>query len=109
MVSVVDRPGDWGPIFDQIIPEVEATGELLLLHEGSENEENFEEIFTSANTVILDKAQQLAASSSEQSREDAVLAIIVWEGQSRGEGDLTENFANQARARAIPVIEVATL
>jgi hypothetical protein len=34
--------------------------------------------------------------------------VIVWEGRSRGEGDLTEGFATLARARNHPMREVLT-
>jgi hypothetical protein len=37
-----------------------------------------------------------------------VIAIIVWEGRSRGEGDLTLAFATAARTRGHAVFEVPT-
>src|SRR5262249_50597855 len=99
-ISVVDRPGDWGPLFDQFIQEGEASGDLVQLDLESEDDAKFEEVFRFTNKMILEEAQQMADTSSE----DTVLAVIVWEGQSRGPGDLTEDFANQARERFIPVV-----
>jgi len=29
--SVVDRPGDWGTIYDQVIDQVETNGDLVVL------------------------------------------------------------------------------
>src|SRR5947209_4010396 len=29
--SVVDRPGDWGPLFDRLLAEVEKVGDLVVL------------------------------------------------------------------------------
>lgn len=39
---------------------------------------------------------------------NSVLAFIVWKGKSLGDGELTTDFATEARTRAIPVIEVST-
>jgi hypothetical protein len=36
-------------------------------------------------------------------------AIVVWEGESRGEGDMTARFAMLAAASGMRVVEVATL
>jgi hypothetical protein len=109
-LSVVDRPGDWGNVFDQFIREVEAMGQLLLLGaDSSTNAEALEEIFILTNRVILEKAQQLAGGTGDpRPAQDDVLAVIVWEGQSRGNGDLTANFAVLAHDMAIPIIEVGT-
>lgn len=106
--SVVDRPGEWGSLFDRIISEVEAAGNLAILNEEKEDDA----LFAIANKAILDEAQALARQYSQSVSESpthSILALIVWEGQPRGEGDLTADFANEARARAIPVIEIATM
>ncbi len=106
--SVVDRPGEWGSLFDRVISEVEAAGNLVILNEDKEDDE----VFAITNRAILDEAQSLARQSfpaESESSANVVLALIVWDGQSRGEGDLTLDFANEARARAIPVTEIATM
>ena len=59
--------------------------------------------YAAANEAILDEAEALAGGEPAQ-----VVAIIVWEGRSRGEGDLTEAFATLARARGHPVRAVLT-
>jgi hypothetical protein len=97
--SVTDRPGDWGLPFDRIIEEVGAEGDLVVLglDQGDDG------AYAAANEAILNEAQALAGGAPSE-----VVAIIVWEGRSRGEGDLTEGFATLARARGHPVREVLT-
>ena len=106
--SVIDRPGEWGGLFDRITGEVEAAGNLVILHDEREDDA----IFAIANRVILDEAQSLARQHSQDKSgppANDILAVIVWEGQTRGEGDLTADFVDEARARAIPVAEILTI
>jgi hypothetical protein len=98
--SVTDRPGDWGPLFDRIIGEVRAKGGLVVLG----LDEGDDATYAAANEAILNEAETLAGGESSQ-----VVAVIVWEGRSRGGGDLTEGFATLARARGHPVREVLTI
>ncbi len=98
--SVADRPGDWGPMFDRIAEELAASGDLIVL--GLEDDPDA--AYAATNGAILDEAQRLA---KEQGA--GVAAVVVWDGQSRGEGDLTADFARTARALGLPVTEVSTL
>lgn len=100
IASVTDRPGDWGALYDQIISEVKTVGDLVLLNE----EKDDDATFIRTNGVILDEAQKLA----QEADAETVLAVLVWEGKSRGAGDITAAFANEARARSIPVTEITT-
>lgn len=105
--SVIDRPGDWGRLFDRIIADVRRTGDLVLMNKQTEDST----AFLSANRAILDEAQKLAHrcnSGARTAQERQILAVIVWDGQPRGELDFTLDFANEARARLIPVAEVLT-
>jgi hypothetical protein len=54
------------------------------------------------NNAILDLAAELAG------RPGAVLAVIAWNGRSRGDGDITAQFADQARSRGMNLTEVDT-
>lgn len=106
-VCVIDRPGEWGALFDQIIADVQRSGDLVLLDE----KEVEKETFLSTNRVILDEAQRLvprSASRTDAISESKVLAVIVWDGQPGKGVDITLDFANEARARSIPVAEVFT-
>lgn len=98
--SVADRPGDWGALFDRIITDLGAHGDLVTLDDaGDEAQQYFR-----TNTTILDEAQRIA----NETRAEAV-ALTVWDGQSRGEPDVTDAFAREARTRGLRVIEVSTL
>ena len=97
--SVTDRPGDWGPLFDRIIGEAAAAGDVVMLG----LDEGDDATYAAANEAILNEAERLAGAGPS----DAI-AIIAWEGGSRGEGDLTEAFASSARPRGHAIFEVPT-
>ena len=100
--SVIDRPGDWGPAFDSLVSAARSgDGEVVEL---AGDMEATQESYQAANLVILDRALAIAAEDDEQ-----VLAVVVWEGQSRGADDVTADFANAARARGIEVTTVLTV
>ena len=97
--SVTDRQGNWGPLYDKLLNEVEESGGLLVIHANSEDN-----AYVEANHAILDQALSLG-----QQLQDLVTAVLVWDGKSRGEGDLTEEFGVYARNKSISVVEVMTL
>jgi hypothetical protein len=106
--SVTDRPGEWEALFDRITGEVQAAGNLVILS----NKGADDEIFAATNKVILDEALALAQQTLHETdgrSATPVLAVLVWDGQSRGAGDLTVHFADEARIRGLPVFEIATL
>ena len=98
--SVTDRPGDFGPLFDRVIAELRAAGTLTVL----DADTNTAGVYAAVNSRILDDAQSAKATTAE----DAV-AVLVWEGESRGEGDLTEAFGREAQLRSLPVLHVLTI
>lgn len=98
--SVVDRPGEWGEPFDHIVARAGEQGGLIVLDDAGEGQE----AYARANARILDEAQRVAENGGVD-----VLALAVWDGQSRGDGDLTEAFMRLARERGIAVSEVPTL
>jgi hypothetical protein len=95
-VSVVDRPGEWGPLFDRMVAEVGAAGDLIVLPGGASDEESF----AAANERILDEAGRLGGSQ--------VRAMVAWEGAPRGTDDATAAFLRAARARGYETIEIST-
>jgi hypothetical protein len=97
--SVTDCQGDWGPLYDILLNEVEKGGDLLVIQANSEDN-----AYAEANHAILDQALSLG-----QQLQDLVTAVLVWDGKSRCEGDLTEKFGGYARNKSIPVVEVMTL
>lgn len=97
--SVLDRPGDWR-FYDSLIDKIASQNDLLTLPGGLDDQSAYE----AANRAVLDEAQKMGSSAGEEVR-----ALLVWDGRSRGAGDLTEAFGISARQRGIDVLEVLTL
>ncbi len=98
--SVVDRSGDWGRRFDRIIADVESNGELVEY----DYEEGQEETFFATNHDILDEAEGLA-----EEMDRALSVLVVWDGRSRGEDDVTGHFLEEAKQRGLKVSEITTV
>jgi hypothetical protein len=99
--SVTDRPGDWGPRYDRLLAELGDGGVRTLLLNGDDDD-----VYAAVNDAILDDAIALAEGAADGGR---VSALVIWDGASRGDGDLTAAFLDRARARRLPVAEVGTL
>jgi hypothetical protein len=99
--SVVDRPGDWGRLFDRIVSEVEHAGDLVRLGLNPPLQKAYQEV----NRVLLLEGAALAAQGDDAAR----IAMIVWEGRPRDVNDLTENFRREAIAQGWRTREILTL
>ena len=97
--SVVDRPGDWGGIYDQVLDEVEAAGDLLIL-DGKDGGDPY----SLASRFILDETLGLVRELNE-----AGGAVMVWDGTTQEGEDYTAEFGADARRRGLPVYEIQTL
>jgi hypothetical protein len=97
--SVVDRPGDWGPLFDGLVADAAARDDLVILEAG-----NGDQAFAATNLAILDEGERLATTTGARRR-----ALIVWDGASRGGDDLTDQFRMEAVARGWSVEEIRTV
>jgi hypothetical protein len=104
--SVTDRPGDWGPIFDALIASVRNEDGSLRLLDQPVGDGSSHAAYAAVNELVLGTALDLARGVNAG---NGVRAIAVWDGASRGRGDLTEHFINAARSYGIPVEEVLTL
>ena len=93
--SVTDRPGDWGPIYDEVLKSSQV--EVLELPTGQEG-------YLEINRRLLDKAAALAAELGT-----SVSALVIWNQESRGDDDVTAHFLHEARQRSFPVTEISTL
>jgi len=98
--SVVDRPGDWGEPYDQVIDQIQKTKDFVVLGYAEDDSA----AYSATNLAILDHAAKIAGEAKLP-----IAAVIVWDGKSRGPEDFTEQFKNEARSRGIEVIEVRTL
>jgi hypothetical protein len=106
--SVVDRPGDWGPLFDLLYEVALSSNDVVILPcEGGD-----ETAYAAATERIVAEALTLAKQpdlEGGRSPNGGPTAIVVWEGESRGEGDQTAKFVALAANSGMRVVEVATL
>ncbi len=93
--SVTDRPGNWGPLFDRAMKTAKV--EVLKVPDSQEG-------YLETNLKLLDRAQAVAKQSGT-----TVVALVIWNEQSRGADDVTDHFLQQARQRNIPVTQISTL
>ena len=94
--SVTDRPGVWGPLFDKMLLNAYTVVEL--------DQAPGESAYLKANLTILDSAASLLKERDESGR-----VVIVWDGVSIDEHDVTQEFGIEARRRGFDVIELSTL
>jgi hypothetical protein len=96
--SVIDRPGNWGTVFDAQIAEVQAAGDLIVL-----DAPVGDAAYAHANAAILDEGDALAASAAAER-----VALIAWDGSSRGPDDVTAHFRDEALSRRWRVQDIPT-
>lgn len=90
--SVVDRPGDWGPLFDRVVALAMAAGDLIVLNDAVSDDDA---AYATANAAIIREAQELAR-ASEDGVPYRTLAMLVWEGSGRVGTDATKEFRSLA-------------
>jgi hypothetical protein len=98
--SVSDRPGDWGPLYDRVLAELDPSHDVVTLEGQGEGTQ----AYVAVNQIILRDAIALA-------REMKIRAIgaLVWEGSPRGSDDVTASFGTDARALGLRLVHVDTL
>jgi len=97
--SVVDRPGDWGELYDEVMAELAQTGDVEIV-----NVADGEDPFRAACREILAEAAAIG-----KERHQDVGAVMVWDGNVRETPDYTSEFAAEAKTRGIPVFEIRTM
>jgi hypothetical protein len=70
VTSVVDRPGNWGEVYDRVIADVEARGDLIELPPRAGDEGD---AYLAANEAII-REVETGAGAGER------MAVIVWRG-----------------------------
>jgi hypothetical protein len=94
--SVTDRPGDWGGLFDRLVADAQASGDLVVIDPVGGVDDA---AYMAATEVIIGQAEELA----EQHHAGRV-AITVWDGAPRPGTDLTDAFRDlTAQAGFAPV------
>ena len=86
--SVADRPGDWGAIFDHIVAQLEPLHQIIHLNLSPDTGEG---AYITANWAILDRAQALGREKNQP-----VSVVLVWNGSSRPNQDVTLAFRSSA-------------
>lgn len=100
--SVTDRPGNWGPVFDRVVAEVAAAGDLLIL-----NSETGDAAYAAATRAIVAQALEAAGAASKADIL-AQIGVVVWEGQGRTGSDATLDFHDRAKDAGFEIREVLT-
>jgi len=98
--SVTDRPGEWGPVYDGVLVELDNSGDIVTLAGYAAGDA----AYNAANDAILREAATLARQGATD-----VVAVLVWEGAPRAGTDLTAAFGDEARRRGFRVEQVKTL
>ncbi len=106
--SVVDRPRPefWGSMFDRVTSIARAHGDLVELDIAESDD-----AYSAANAIVIDEARRLAIVKDHErlSGSLSLIALVVWEGASRGTDDNTNKFAELARQSGFRVEQILTL
>ena len=98
--SVADRPGEWTAMFDGMLRELLPAGDVETM-EGSVTDGDG---YAAANIRILDVAESLAAADHAEP-----VAVVVWDRAAAGDWyTVTERFVDEARRRALRIVEIST-
>ncbi len=101
--SVVDRPGDWGRVFDRQIAAAAKSDDLVVLDLGGDDDQ----AYAAANEAIIRETLRLAG-TAEQARPYRLVALLVWEGARRQGSDATAAFGELARKAGFREITIRT-
>jgi hypothetical protein len=99
VTSVIDRPGDWGLLFDDLLIGLKAHGGVVTLAEDPSGDA----AYAAVNRAILAEADRIAATAAP------LVVLLIWDGASRGDADLTADLGIEAGKRGWPVAEVLTV
>ena len=102
--SVVDRPGGWGPVYDQQVAATAAAGDLLVLDAATGGDA----AYAAANEAIVREAQALAR-TAQPGRPHSLIAILVWEGAPCPGSDATARFRDLTRRAGFAEQSISTL
>jgi hypothetical protein len=91
--SVIDRPGNWGPMFDRLVAAARAAGDLVILpNTGDDSDAAYAE----ANQAIIREAAALVRTNADVIP-GRLVAAIVWEGSARAGTDASGGLLSLAR------------
>jgi hypothetical protein len=102
LTSVVDRPGEWGPLFRKLIRKARHADDLVILHNDAEGGDS---AYEDANRAIIREAEALVRMSGTGKR---LIAVAVWEGAPRGGDDATQHFLDLAAKAGFELRSIST-
>jgi hypothetical protein len=98
--SVIDRPGPWGERFDRVLKHLRPEERVISLDYSTRDER----AYGATTHAILTQAQLIGSRLDQE-----VMAVLVWDGSSRGEQDKTLEFRRAAVEMELQVKEILTL
>jgi Tetratricopeptide Repeats-Sensor len=98
-MSVTDREEAWGERFDRILEQLPSRDVLVLTPVGDASQ-----AYAAANAAILEEAAAWGSVCEQQT-----LALVVWNGLSRGPSDVTNGFRKLAEQKKLECVSVSTL
>ena len=101
-LSVDDRPGKWGSLFDRIYDEVKRERNVYILNAGNSKINAYRK----ANREILNHAGLLAHRAGDV---HSIVVVIAWEMRNKGRNDITAHFKKEAERRKFRIEEIDTL
>ena len=106
--SVVDRPRPkfWGSMFDRVTSAARADGNLVEL-----DAPEADDAYSMTNGVIIREAKKLAGIKGRERSVGSLrlIALVIWDGASRGPDDNTNKFVKLARESRFRIEQVLTL
>src|SRR5262249_26234397 len=106
--SVVDRPRPkfWGSMFDRVTSAARANDNLVEL-----DAPEADDAYSMTNGVIIREAKKLAGFKNRERSIGSLrlIALVVWEGASRGSDDNTNKFVQLAQESGFRIEQVLTL
>ena len=104
---MADRPGDWGPLFDELVDKAEREGRLTVMEPTGDNHG----AYLDAVNTMLDKAANLSGRTADgqpATSPGMVTVVVVWNGESRGSRDVTVYFISEAQKRGFASRTITT-
>jgi len=102
--SVADCYGNWEFKFDKICNEVTSDGKLIVLY----SEEDDNRAYEKTNIEILNFAERIVNTQADNADNKKIIALVAWEGKTRGPNDVTAHFLKEAKNRNISIAEINT-
>lgn len=97
--SVIDRPGDWGPLYDRVMDDVSSQEDLIVVSDFGENDP-----YRAVSSRLVAEALTLGLQMKQ-----SVAGVVVWDQIVRSAPDYTAELRAEVRRRGLPVFEVRTV